>query len=558
VIINKKKKKTLKLPAVMNSRFLLALLKVVTHGKLDKSNLTKTGSLLKMIDIGSFSKDPEIYSMYKALEITINCKLDDVKDNNLIMTLIETSISNSDSEEYLSGLIGPIILGSVATQEQDVIYVMNVVSTYSKVGFLLNYKDSIIDKFTHIESGSMGGIQNVVHDFEKEVAELHMKLHKTLSSDSLSTSEPISISDPDFLNKHLRTVYELSKRETRSLKLGIKKLNDMLSREGGLLTGKMYVINAPINSFKTGLLLYFAKWIQLYNSAMYIEKFKETGKRPTIVVVSLENTWDENTERLFSMYVSKNMNETPSYESAENLWKESVYKTDSIIDICMIYGKANRFSPADLEYKLDEMESRGILVIACVLDYMRIMRDDLGDSDPRIKMIHIATDLHEIVAMRPEMVLVTAHHTNREGEKVLTEIGDRGGVDKAKSLGRQHLVEANGVEDPIDFSLYIVPEVSIFTGDTYLGFKKGKCRYERTQVEYFAHQLIKRFFLTDDINLEKSLSVNSISETANTSDMSPSYANQKTGDKGKVSAREIINKPEMVYEMIFDEVEPIE
>lgn len=546
VINNSKKlrKKLLKIPAVMNSRFLLALLKVVIHGNIGNTKLTTIGSLLKLVDIGAYIKDPEIYSIAKALDIAINCKMDDVKDNHLIMTLIESSITSADSVDIISGLIEPIVIGTIVLQEQEIVYVLNVVSTYSKVGFLLNYKDSITDKFIHIESGSMNGIQNIVSDFEQEIAELHMKLHKTLSSDSLSTSEPVSISDPDFMSKYFKTVYKMSKRKTRALKTGLKKFNSFLSEEGGFLTGKMYVVNAPTNSFKTGLLLYIAKWIQLYNSELYVEKYKETGKRPTVVVVSLENTWDENTERLFSMYVSKNMNEVHTLEGAESMWKASVYKTNSIIDICMIYGKAGRFSPADLEYKIDELEAHGFQVIAAIIDYMKIMRDDLGNPDARIKTINIATDLHEIVAMRPEMVLITAHHTNRDGDKALTEIEDRGGVDKVKSLGRQHLTEAHGVEDAIDFSMYIAPEVSPYTGDSYLTWKKGKCRYKRTSTEYFAHQLHNKFYLTDDIDLDKSLSLDSIAETAQDMGEKKIYSNSggRTGDKGRVSTREVSSK----------------
>lgn len=537
-MIKKFKKNLLKIPAVVNSRFLLALLKVVVNADLGSSKLTMIGTLLKMINTAMYSKDPEIYSILKAIEISINCKLDSVKDNHLILSVIETSISNTDNSEIISGLIEPIIVGNVKPQEPEIAYVLNIVSTYSKVGFLLEYKDTIIDKFNKIESGSMGGIDHIVGDFEKEVAELHVKLHKTLSSDGLSASDSVSISDPEFFKKYFKKVYKLSKRKTRVLKTGIKRFNEMLSDEGGFLTGKMYVINAPTNSFKTGLLLYIAKWIQLYNSDSYIEKYNATGKRPTVLVVSLENTWDENTERLFSMYSSTNMNEVSNVEAAENLWKSNVYKTNSIIDICMIYGKAGRFSPSDLQYRIDEIEAQGGQVIATIIDYMKIMRDDLANTEPRLKLISIATDLHEMVALKPEMVLITAHHTNRSGDVALTDIEERGGVDKVKSLGRHHLTEAHGVEDAIDFSMYIAPEKSIYTGESYLTVKKGKCRYKRTDTEYFAHHLKNKFYLTDDLHLDKSLSIDSIAETAGDSSASKVRGSIRSGDKGKTSIRD--------------------
>lgn len=548
-----KRKNLLKMPAVGNSRFLLSLLKVVVHGDIGSSKLTMIGTLLNKIST-SYKRDPEIFSIIKAIEISINCKLDDVKDNHLIVSVIEASISNDDNKDILNGLIEPVILGSFKLQESEIAYVLNIISTYSKIGFILEYKDNIIDKFSSIESGSINGINLLVNDFEKEIAGLHVKLHKTLSSDGIDATDTVSISDPEFFKKYFNKVYKLSKRKTKVLKTGIKRFNRFLSDDGGFLTGKMYVVHAPINSFKTGLLLYIVKWIQLYNSDLYLEKFKATGKRPVILFLSLENTWDENTERLFSMYASTNLSEVSNLKDAENIWKSNVYKTDSIIDICMIYGKAGRFSTSDLEYRIDEIESQGNQVIACVIDYMRIMRDDLANTDPRLKVISISTDLHELVALRPEMVLITAHHTNRDGDVILTDVENRGGVDKVKSLGRQHLVEAHAVEDAIDFSMYISPEVSPFTGETFLTFKKGKCRYKRTDIEYFAHELKRKFYFTDDINLDKELSINSIADTANESEKDNTiYSNEikKTGKKGKTSIRDTDKNNSNIFASVF-------
>lgn len=553
-MVKKFKKQTLKIPAVVNSRFLLSLLKVTIHGDIGSSKLTMIGTLLKMINTSTYSKDPEIFSILKAIEISINCKLDDVKDNHLIISVITASISNSDNSEIISGLIEPIVVGSFKLQESEITYVLDIVSTYSKVGFLLEYKDSIVDKFNNIESGSINGINNLVGDFEKEIADLHIKLHKTLSSDGLSATDTVSISDPDFFKKYFNKVFKLSKRKTKVLKTGIKKFNSFLSEEGGLLTGKMYVVNAPINSFKTGLLLYIAKWIQLYNSDQYLEKYKENGKRPTVVVVSLENSWDENTERLFSMYSSTNLSNVSNLQDAENIWKSNVYKTDSIIDICMVYGKAYRFSPSDLEYRIDEIEAGGAQVIAVVIDYMRVMRDDLANQDPRLRIISISTALHELAVTRPDMTVISAHHINRDGDVILTDIENRGGVDKVKSLGRQHLVEAHAVEEPIDFSCYIVPETSIYSGETFLTFKKGKCRYKRTPIEYFAHELKNRFYLTDDINLDTSLSIDSIAETvSNSADDKRSITSNEIKKKNKSSIRENdSNKNSNIFASVFN------
>ncbi len=553
-----KRKKLAKLPGVANSRFLLSLLKVVIHGGLDVVKLSKINVLLHMLDLNYYASDPEVFSLIKSIEIAIENKATGITDRHLIMSAIEVSITHEDNRDYLKDVVEPLITGHASLHESEIQFVIGTISTYSKIGFLLDYEESFMDKFTAIKSGSIRGIDSVVDEFSSLIVDLNTKLHKTLQKDDLSTSEPISLNDPDFMDKHFKLVHAMSKRKSKCLKTGLRMFNDFLSYDGGFLTGKMYLINAPTNSFKTGLLLYIAKWVQLYNSDKYIEKYNETKRIPTIIVVSLENTWDENTERLFSMYAQQNMSEVPDLSDAENIWKNQFYKTDSIIDIVLIYGKANRFSPIDLEMKTEELESQNRDVILIVTDYLKIMRDDGGNVEPRMKVISIATDLYSMTTTRPNTCMISAHHTNRGGDEIMTDNEARGGVDHVKLLGRQHLTEAHGIEDAPDFSFYINPETSHFNGKRYLTFKKGKCRYARTDCEGFAHELKNRFYITDDIMLDAPMSISSIAETANemrsgseSVRSADPNANNGGGSKGKVSHRNSEASPIMATSQSF-------
>ncbi len=507
------KKKLLKMPKIVNSRFLTSLLKIINHGSLDSPKMVMITSLMNMIDVAHYATDPELYTLLRSITISINCKSSSVLDGQIVYSTIFSSIGHSDNTEILSGIIEPIVVNDHTMTSNEIDSILTIVSRYSKIGFVLHHKESLTSKLIQIESGSIHGIETVIQDFEKEITDIKTKLHKVLSEDGMAATEPVFLNSEEFSKDYFKKVFARSKEKSRVLKMGLHSFNEFLSAEGGLLCGKMYLIGAPTNSFKTGLLLYIALWIQLYNSDIYKKKFEEDGKIPTILVLSLENTPDENTERLFSMYSKKNMSDVEDLKDAENIWSSNFYKTDSIIDICMVYGRNGRFSPADLEYRIDELESQGRIVIATIVDYLKIMRDDHASLDNRQKIINIASDLYSITVSRPHMCMVTAHHTNRTGDEMIADISSRGGVDIVKSLGRQHLTEAHGVEDAIDFSLFVRPEISQHNDESYLTFKKGKCRYKRTPLEYFAHHLRDRFHLYDDIHKEKSESILTINET---------------------------------------------
>lgn len=512
----KKRHERVKITAIMNNRFLLACLKTVCHGKISTSNLTLINNFFtKVIDIEDYQKDLNIYVVVVAIKTAVECKMSKIDDVNTIMGLVRSEITDETMMEILDDSIEPTIITSCKVTDNEMRFIIEKISTYSKYNFILQYKSQIIDKIIQIETGNTQDVVESISQFMKMIKSLNNRLHKTASIDSNALTETVSMNDPEFLNKHFEKLYEMSKRKTKCLKTGIKKFNEMCGEDsnGGLYTGKMYCFHAPTNSFKTAFLLHLAKWIRMYNSDEYMERFKETGRIPTILFVSLENTWDENLDRLYSMVTGKDISKATSIEEAKKTWVNED-SNKSIIDICMVYAKANRFSPMDLEAKIEELEStENREVICCILDYMKNMKDDLGDRDPRIKLINVSKDLYDMTTLRPNMCMITAHHTNREADRLISEMKRNGTIDMVKSLGREHLTESNAAEEALDFSFYILPEQSPFDKEWYLGIKLGKTRKKRSLIEYIAHPLRNRFYLMDDYKLNRSLSLYSIGET---------------------------------------------
>ena len=131
------------------------------------------------------------------------------------------------------------------------------------------------------------------------------------------------------------------------------------------------------------------------------------------------------------------------------------------------------------------------------------------------------------------MALVTAHHTNRQGDESMADHESRGGVDKVKVLGRHNLVDAHAVEDPIDASIYVVPEYNPIDGITYLTIKRGKQRFKSSTVDYLAYPLRNRFFIDDDILLDKPKSIESLKDVQR-AEMKPTSSEHAK----KISARD--------------------
>lgn len=523
-----KNKNLLNIPAVINSRFLASVLKIVVHGKLNAPKLSTINSFFKMVDHQLYEKDLDTYTLLKSVEAAVAIKLDGMNDPSMIMSGIEISLPQNQSHttEIVADIIEPTVMNVFNVQDQEIDFIMRTISLYTKYGFILEAKEEIVDKFVNVESGSAKAIAKEIEELEKEISSLHMKLHRTHSNDEIDITEAISILDPEFMEKHMSAVYKASKNKKKILKTGIQALNEMLN--GGFQTGKMYLVYAPINSFKSAFLLYNSWWIAKYNSENYVDYYKTTGKRPTVLFVSLENTWDENLERLMMMVSGgTTLNSCQNMKEVENVWEDAVKKSNPIIDIVFAYARANRFGVSELEQKIDQIETeKQCKVVAVVIDFLRNMKDDFGNTDPRLKCIQIATDLHELVIRRPEMALITAHHTTADGDRAMRERVERGGVDKVKALDRTHAVESKSVEEPVDGSIFITPEQSPHTNQWYLGVKLGKARGKRPDREYFALPLKNKFLIMDDLNHPKPSHVDSIAETDPNKDKQPVYSDE--------------------------------
>jgi len=542
----KKNRNLLDVPAIINSRFLINTLKIVVHGKLNSAKLATINSFFKMVDIHPYEKDIETLTLLKAVESATSLKLDGVNDHALLTSGIEIALNSHYSRDIFEDIIEPLVMNVFNVPDQEIDFVMKTISLYTKYGFILESKDAIISKLTNVESGSIKGVEDEIKELEEEISQLYMKLHKMHSINEVDIMDAVSILDPEFTSKHLPAVHKASKNKKRVLKTGIQALNEMLGPEGGFLTGKMYLISAPVNSFKSAFLLYCSWWISKYNTDAYVDFYKTTGKRPSVLLVSLENTWDENIERLVAM-VSGGVRiaQLDTSKDVEEIWNENVMKSNPLIDITLLYARPNRFGVSELEQKIDELEvERNCKFIAVVIDFLRNMREDSGINDPRLKVIQLATDLHSLVTRRPDICLITAHHTSAEGERAQREHIEKGATDKAKVLDRTHNVEAKNVDEPVDFSCFISPEQCKATNQWFLGVKKGKTRGYRTDREYFALPLINKFFIKDDINGPPS-HLDSIADADPTRDKSVHSDEIKKGvsvrERGDTKNKEIFN-----------------
>ena len=496
--MERSKKALLKL-SIINERFLTSVLKTLSANTiLSKKLLSNVEYLLEVIDINFYTKDPNVYSLLQAIQIAVKYRQSVPEYNSEeLLNEVEVIISNN-YEKQKKDLIIPIIkLGASLKQPTEITFVNKTIETELKYSGIMLIKDKMLEALTEITSGNPNNLETSINKFRNTLDSVQDEFRKT---DSVINNNIVNSVDDEYMDILMET-YDEVKNPKYTLKTGLKMFNTFLSEEGGFKTGCYYIFYASINSFKSGILQYCCKWIRKYNWENYQKIFNETGKIPTILFYSFENTKTENMQREFYMETGTQLKDVGSKEEAKVLFEKCYNSTGSMINVASVYAEANTIRVSDMRRQIHSLEENGYKVIALIADYLELIRAEDEDIrlENRLKLGYISNAMH-VMSVSEDIPVITAQQMNRAAEATMSDLRQKGQSNIIEQIGSSaYIGESYAIEKPADFSAYIGTERSIYDNKLYLTAKRGKCRYRRTDVSYFVQELVNGFYIEDDI-----------------------------------------------------------
>jgi replicative DNA helicase len=524
---------------IINERFLNTVLKVLCSDlNITKKTINNIEYLFDIIDYKYYSKDLVVFSLMEAIKIALQHRHNSNKfSRQILITEIETNLPDLIKEQ-VENIIIPLISTSALSNESELSFINNTIDTYLKYSYIILSKDKLSNILTDLSSGNVNNLKEAVNSYRSIVNTINEEFRKT---DNLSTNNIIHSIDEEYVDILLET-YNSLKNPRHSMKTGLKLFNELLSEAGGFLVGNYYIFYASINSFKSALLQYICKWIRKYNSSNYLESFQETGRIPLVLFYSFENTLKENTQREFLMETGFNLKDIKDNEEVKKLWLNYYNETNSIIDIATIYAESGTVKVSDMRKQIHVLNDMGYQVISIVIDYLELIKPEDEDLylDNRIKLGNISNALH-VMAITEDIMVATAQQMNRSAEATMSDLREKGASNIIKSMGRQYVGESYAIDKPADFSAFLATERSIFDNKLYFTLKRGKCRYKRTELDYFVHELKHGFYIEDDYLTDKVLSKKAITnedENALAFTVKTKNNDVLNGERGSVSIRE--------------------
>ena len=523
---------------LVSERFLLMIIKVLSSDiTVNRRSLANIKRFLTIIDRDYYCRSENIEAMLLVCDLLVSIRTKN--PHGVSLESLTYKVENLLVEPYdkvRDQLIIPQInVAKDELPEDDLEYITNSLDQNLKFSYILDVKDNLIELTNDIETSSYTDFPNLLNQYRDLITGI-MNFFRRTDSSSM-TNEIVHTGDPTFLDI-LYDTYEAIRNPASALQTGWQALNSALGPRGGFQNKNLYCLHANTNSFKSAMLLHISRMIKEYNASRVIDEFKRTGKIPTILHISMENDNDEDNERLYKTVVKKDLGKCTSREELNQSWEHNFGNTngeeENPIDISFLHVDARSLSVDEIDIIIENLEEEGYRVIACVVDYLGLIKPRLEDmgKDNRLQLKNIADDLLSLAKNR-DIPVITAHQINRSGGAVLTNLKNQGGVNAISQMTNEFIGESYGIEQAVSWSAFI--DIEIHGEDRWLMFKRNKSRYKnKFGTETFVMKIRDGIIIDDDIYLSTPLSLPKIPDGIGTDEA----FNQNQGSRGIIDIRD--------------------
>lgn len=470
--------------------------------QITRKSLMNMKRLFDIIDMNVYTGNEVMEARVEFIQKALEAKLiKGFENDDIIINYCRTDTSNKYNEE----IINNIHLYTRINYE-EIKYINKAVEDRLQYYYLYNYKDRLYSTIEKLDSGDYKSFYEINNKMTNICTELinHVRKVKNLHSD-----EEFSLSDENF-DSNLIDIATKLQNPSRQIKTGIQKLNEILSP--GFISGRLYIFMGLPGGWKSGMLLKIVRDVKKYNANIQVKK---PGKRPCVLLVTMENDIIETVERLFNMVVTHDDIRKFKPKEIVRMVKdcgELSITNDNSVDIIIRYYPNRSIDTSDLYSLIDDLADDGKEVVMLVLDYIKRIRPTEKGKDEKEELKNITNEL-KTLALEYDIPVVSAHQLNRSGASVIDTAMQSNKEDLARFVGRSNVGSAWEVVENSDWLCIINVEKKRETGQYYLTFKRVKIRYKnKTDLGYFNHPFEgeNKMRLIDDIHLDKSLSEESL------------------------------------------------
>lgn len=352
--------------------------------QINRRALHNVKKLFDIIDERIYEGKPNLESRLKFIKRTLKAKLDNGYENeSVIINYCREEVGNKEVNSIINNLEQYRKINF-----EEIKFITKAISDRLKYAFLLPMKDKIYYTVEKLDSGDFDSYEEINNELTSLCREV---INQNRKLSTLEDTTTFSLDDENFDDTVTDIVNKLNDPSGIVL-TGIQKLNQILAP--GYQSKRVYCYMGLPAGFKSGILLKTVRDAKKYNKGALVSR--KPGKRPCVLMVTMENTVEETVERLFNMtvYPDDIRNFTP--KEVIKLLKENGEMTlddSDDIDIIIKYYSNRSIDTSDLYTIIEELSDENKDVRMLVLDYIKRIKPTERAKDEKEELKNITNEL---------------------------------------------------------------------------------------------------------------------------------------------------------------------
>lgn len=362
------------------------------------------------------------------------------------------------------------------------------------------YKQTIRSSLDNLDSGNFNNYRQINEELKIIMSGLLSKMRQTNSN--TDNVRELCLSSDDF-DPIIADLTRKIRDESRILKTGVKKLNEMLSP--GYIGSNLYIYVGLPAAGKTTILSKSMMGIKKYNRGI---NTKKVGHRPTVLFITAEDTMEKIVGRMFGDTcpdLDIKDKRIPPEEVAKLLKQNGLgIENDDDIDLDIKYVDNKEIDTNDIYGIIEEVQGDQKEVICVIVDYIKRIRPALYAREEKDELKNVSNELRNI-AINYDIPVITAAQFNREAAKAVDAAKMQNQKDASKNIGRGNIGSSFAMQENTDMMISIDTEEveENHKMKKYMAFRKLKIRYrDEFNVQYFVQPYTEKGGnLMDDFDL---------------------------------------------------------
>jgi len=294
-----------------------------------------------------FEKEVRVYLIKKIAKGILE---KDITTKEAILSFLDLSGKYEDDAVNILNDLFELTIEDNELKEID-----KMISHQLKYSIIGNESTELADKLANLQAENY-------EDFEKFIQEFHNSvdgMNKSLRSVSESIEDSrydVSLGNDSFINV-LDKIIKEDRNPSSKVKTGIRAINEIF--DGGYEKARVYLALGLAKGWKSGFLLNSALWAIKYNKL----QTKNSGLKPVVVYLTMENNVTETIKRIWSHFFGNNVeiSKFEPVEAARMLEQQRIFTPNrpELAELIIWHRNTKSINTADMNALLDDLEKDG-------------------------------------------------------------------------------------------------------------------------------------------------------------------------------------------------------